>query len=409
MKKIIPLILVLLLIISGCSVQEKVNVENIQALNNEEYIKAIWITYYELSEFTVDKSEDDFKSNISSVFKTLKEDGFNTVIVQVRPYADAFYKSEIFPVSEYFNSKQGGELVFDALEIMCDLAHKCDLRIEAWINPYRVSRDNDITKLSDDNIAKKWYNKDSDNVVVLENGIYFNPAAKDVTKLIVSGVEEIIEGYNVDGIHFDDYFYPTDDEKFDESSYSKYIDNKGEMSLDDWRRENVSNMIKEVYSAIKKYNSSIRFGVSPASNITKNYNELYADVERWVTEKGCIDYICPQIYFGFRNVYQPFMRTVKMWKKLCEGSEVDLYIGVPLYKSSKVDEYAGADDDARNEFVDNSDIISRQIKYIEKIETIKGYFVFSYSCLNNEECENEVSLMLEAMQSSSPLVHQPRL
>ena len=408
-KKIITLIILVVFCFSGCTVSDNGTKNIAQSDDKAEYVKAVWITYYELSDFTTNKTKTEFSSNISKVFKNLHNIGFNTVIVQVRPCADAFYNSDFFPVSEYFNGKQGSELIFDPLEIMCDLAHKNNLKIEAWLNPYRVSQSDDVSKLSDNNIAKKWYEEKNNYVVACDKKLFFNPACKEVNELIVNGVEEIVKNYDVDAIHFDDYFYPTSKESFDKKEYEEYKKKKGTLPLADWRRENVSNLIKSVYSAVKKTKQNVKFGVSPASDLEKNYNSLYADIQKWVCEEGYIDYICPQIYFGFRNIYQPFMRTVKKWRKLCENTKVELYIGLPLYKSGKIDEYAGDEDEAKNEFVENTNIISRQIKYIEKLDKINGYFVFSYSCLNDKKLENEVSKMYEAMQSSSPLLHQPKL
>lgn len=405
MKKIISLIILVSIILCSCSASQ-INVESKSSESEQEYIKAVWISYYELSEFTLSKTEKEFTQGISKSFEKLKNQGFNTVIVQVRPCADAFYKSNVFPVSFYFNGKQGGDMNYDPLQIMCERAKSNSLRIEAWINPYRVSQDDDASKLCEENIAVKWLNSEdkNTNVIICDGKIFFNPASDEVKQIIVKGVEEIVENYDVNGIHFDDYFYPSTDESIDESEYFLYTKKGGEMSLEDWRRENVSDMIKKVHNAVKKINPDVKFGVSPASDIYKNYNSLYADVEKWVSEDGYIDYICPQIYFGFKNVYQPFMQTVKKWKKLCENTDTLLYIGLPLYKSGSVDEYASADDDeARNEFINNSDIIERQIKYIGKIENIKGYFVFSYSSLKNEDNEEEVSKMLEAMQDSNLL------
>lgn len=405
-KKIISLIILISTLLCSCSAPQK-SVENKLVETESQYIKAIWISYYELSEFTSNKSEKEFTQSISKSFDNLNNQGFNTVIVQVRPCADAFYKSDIFPVSIYFNGIQGGEMDYDPLQIMCECAKSSSLRIEAWINPYRVSQDDDISKLCEDNIAAKWLNNDDkkSNVVVCDNKIFFSPASDDVKKIVIKGVEEIVKNYDIDGIHFDDYFYPTTDESIDENEFLSYKESGGNLLLDDWRRENVSDLIKKVYSTVKKIKPQVVFGVSPASNIEKNYNTLYADVEKWVREDGYIDYICPQIYFGFKNVYQPFMQTVKKWKKLCENTSTTLYIGLPLYKSGEVDDYASTEDDeAKNEFVNNSNIIARQIRYIEKIERIKGYFVFSYSYLEKQECEEEVSQMYEAMQDSNLLL-----
>ena len=202
MKKIIFLFLPLLLVLTGCSPENENNIITqpfIEEEKEEIYVKSVWITYYELSNMIEDKSEGEFKKEVKKVYKELKEMGFNTVTVQVRAFADAFYKSDYFPVSKYCFGKQGSELKFDILEIMCALAEEYNLRIEAWVNPYRVSFDNDVEKLSEDNIAKKWLNnkKTKSNVFVYDKGIYFNPASKDVTDLIINGAVEIAQNYNV--------------------------------------------------------------------------------------------------------------------------------------------------------------------------------------------------------------------
>lgn len=391
MKKVIPLILILCFAFSSCSLPQK-NTQPVVQKN--EYRKAVWIAYYELSEFTKGKSEYEFEQKINDEFSKLSSYGFNTVTVQIRPCADAFYLSEYFPSSIFFNGLQGGEMLYDPLEIICSVAQKYKLNIEAWINPYRVSQDDDYKKLSSDNFAVK--NKKMTKVV--DGKIYFNPAYDKVTDLIVKGVKEIVENYNISAIHFDDYFYPTQSKNFDKKEYKKY---GGDLSLSDWRRQNVTNMVKRVYETIKAVNKNIEFGISPASNIENDKNNLYADVETWVKNRY-VDYICPQVYFGFKNVYQPFMFTVKKWVKLCENTDVDLYIGLPLYKANTKDKYAAENDKSIiNEFKNNNDIIARQITYISKIDKIKGYYIFSFSQLTSENAKEEVSNMLKVMQSNS--------
>ncbi|MFR2018954.1 MAG: glycoside hydrolase family 10 protein, partial [Eubacterium sp.] len=333
MKKVIPLILILCFAFSSCSLPQN-NTQPVVQKN--EYRKAVWIAYYELSEFTKGKSEYEFEQKINDEFSKLSSYGFNTVTAQIRPCADAFYLSEYFPSSVYFNGTQGGEMLYDPLEIMCSVAQKYKLNIEAWINPYRVSQDDDYTKLSSDNFAIK--NKRMTKIV--DGKIYFNPAYDKVTNLIVNGVKEIVKNYNISAIHFDDYFYPTQSKNFDKKEYKKY---GGGLSLTDWRRQNVTNMVKRVYETIKSVNKNIEFGISPASNIENDKNNLYADIETWVKSRY-VDYICPQVYFGFKNVYQPFMFTVKKWAKLCENTDVDLYIGLPLYKANTKDKYAAEND-----------------------------------------------------------------
>lgn len=382
-KKIISVVLIVLFL-AGCTAQ---GTEKNDSPQSAEYVKAVWMTYYELSSFTQDNDEQEFKKQISKAFKELESNGFNRVTVQVRPFADAFYKSDYFPVSAYCFKSQGSELLYDPLAIMTEAAHKYGLSIEAWINPYRVSSSTDFSELSDKNKAVEW--KDTDNLIVCDSGIYFNPASSEVTKLICNGVREIVENYQVDSICFDDYFYPDTDKSIDESSYKAYTENSGELSLEDWRRENVSNMVKEVYSTVKSVNENITFGISPASDIENDRDSLYADVEKWCTSEGYIDYICPQIYFGFLNENQPFMKTTKNWIQM---TDCTMYVALPLYKAGKEDEFAG--DSGINEFVDNNNIIARQVTYLSKLESVKGFYIFSYSSLkDNDETKNLYSAM----------------
>ena len=384
MKKIIICILSLMLLFCGCS--SAANQSEQGEPVNAVYVKAVWISYFELESITTNsKTEKDFEKAIKSAFKEIKSDGLNTVTVQVRPCADAFYKSDYFPVSKYCFGVQGCELKYDPLEIMVEVAQQLGLRIEAWINPYRVSQSSDADELSDNNIAKQWLNsEDKKNNVYIDDKIYFNPASSEVTELIVNGVKEIVSNYAVDAIHFDDYFYPTTKEEIDKAEYEAYSKNGGDLARSDWRRENVSNMVKSVYSAIKEMNSSVEFGISPQSKISANYNTLYADVERWATEEGFVDYICPQIYFGFYNEVQPFTRTAKDWAELTTSCR--LYVGLALYKSGQEDKFASSDQSyAINEFIDNHNIISRQISYLQQLEKVGGYYIFSYSHLIDKE------------------------
>lgn len=391
MKKIFAVIISVLFLFSGCTAAENTKEPS---SSGTDQVKSVWMTYFELEQFTFSsETAQDFEEKIKEAFKIILDTGLNAVTVQVRPCADAFYQSEYFPVSQYCFGTQGSELKYDPLEIMVSAAHALGLRIEAWINPYRVSQSNDINELSNDNPAKIWYqNEDTKSNVYISDKIYFNPASEAVTELIVNGVREIVMNYAVDGIHFDDYFYPTDKEEIDAKEYSAYVSAGGELSLGEWRRENVSNMVKSVYSAVKDSNSSVQFGISPQSKVSTDYNTLYADVERWASEEGFVDYICPQIYFGFYNEVQPFTRTAKEWSE--RTTAVKLYVGLPLYKAGAEDEFASADQDyAINEFVENNNIISRQILYLENLSNVGGYYIYSFSYLadgQTDAVKNEV-------------------
>ncbi len=388
MKKIFICILTIILLFCGCSMPQNISEDE---KINAEYVKACWITYFELEKIISDcENAEEFEEQFKTALKKIKDIGINTITVQVRPCADAFYKSNYFPSSKYCFGIQGSEMPYDPFEIITKTAHKLNLRVEAWVNPYRVSQNDKIDELSPDNIAVQWLNDENkSSAVYIKDKIYFNPASKDVTELIVNGVKEIVQNYNIEAIHFDDYFYPTTDDEIDEKEYSEYIQNGGESSRDDFRRECVSDMVKQVYSAIKEIDSNVLFGISPQSNIKTNYNKLYADVEKWVSEEGYADYICPQVYFGFHNQVQPFTKTVKQWCEITKSCA--LYIGLPLYKAGSEDEFASSSKDyARNEFIENNDIISRQIAYIYQLEEISGFNIYSYSYLVDDENQSVI-------------------
>lgn len=384
-KKII-LSFMLIFCLVGCTAAQPTKEEAKKTIE-QSYIKAVWLSYYELSSFTEDNDEAHFKKSISKAFKTLSSKGFNRVTVQVRPFADAFYKSDYFPVSSYCFGQQGSELLYDPLSIMVETAHKYNMSIEAWINPYRVSSKKDFSDLSQDNIALSM--KDSEDLIVCDTGLYFNPACDKVTELIVNGVKEIAGNYAVDSICFDDYFYPSTDKSIDKKYYEAYKKSGGDLSLDDYRRDNVSKMVSSVYKAIKDMNSTITFGISPAANVESNYNTLYADVQKWATEKGYVDYLCPQIYYGFQNENQPFMSTAKEWIQM---TECTLYVALPMYKAGKEDEFAG--ERGKKEFEENNNIVGRQVTYLSKLDKVKGFYIFSYSSLkDNDETKNLYSAM----------------
>ncbi len=403
MKKTFLVLLIITLVagLSGCKHNDVIIDEPSIPAASSLSVRGVWLPYYELQEWTQTNDEAAFSEVVDAAFQELAKWRFNTVTVHVRPCADAFYRSSYFPSSQYCFGEQGSDMPYDPLALMCNAAHQNGLKIEAWVNPYRVSQTSDIEALCDSNKAKIWYMDDDtkSRVFMAENGIYFNPAGEGVTELIVNGVTEIVSHYDVDAIHFDDYFYPTTKEDIDVSEYQNYVDNGGKLSLSDFRREVVSNMIKDVYSAVKSINSDVQFGVSPASDLQKDYEELYANVQQWVTEKGYVDYIVPQIYFGFHNEVQPFMRTVKKWREI---AQCPLYVGLPLYKCGKEDSYASqTNQEAINEFVDNHNMIARQITYLNKSENIQGFYLFSYGCLHSEQCAEEVKNLLQVMPNSS--------
>ena len=362
---------------SESSSSEEKPIENTYSPSVET--KAVWISYLEYQSILQGKSKSQFTSNIKTMFSKLAEDGFNTVFVHVRSHSDAMYDSKIFPWSVYCTGTEGKNPGFDPLKIMVSEAHSKGLKIEAWINPYRIKGNSDTGKIAKSSPAYEWL--DTGKVIVLDNGIYYNPADEEVIELIVSGVEEVVSNYDVDGIHFDDYFYPTTSESFDKAYYNDYKSAGGKLSLASWRRQNVNTLIKEVYSAIKAINSSCRFGVSPAGNMDQNYNTLYCDVNTWVTSKGYVDYICPQIYFGFNNKSRPYLDVLSEFSSMITRSDVELIVGLAAYKSGAEDTYAG--DNGKKEWINNNDILARQVVAAREEKNYSGFALYRYDSLYN--------------------------
>ena len=358
-----------------------------QAAGTQEEMRAVWITYYEIS-MKAQKGGNEalFSQKIDEMFARVQQAGFNTVIVQVRPYSDAFYPSQIFPWSEYLTGTQGKDPGYDPLAVLVERAHAHKLSIHAWFNPYRVSYNPDFSLLSKDNPARQWKedaNKANDQwLFVLENGIYYNPAVPEVQRMIIDGVREIVENYKVDGIHMDDYFYPSTDAKIDQAQYDAYVKGGGQYSRAAWRRENVNTFVSGLYAAVKSIRPEVLVGISPAGDIAKNREKLYADAARWGGSEGYVDYLMPQLYYGFENSASPFEKTARQWAELVTCDSVKLYAGLAIYKSGEEDVYAGAETaekkGPRYEWIGSSDIISRQVKWTRRTKPYAGFALYSY-------------------------------
>lgn len=340
-------------------------------------VKGVWISFLEMQTMLTNKTQSQFTSNINTAFENVKNMGLNTVIVQVRPYGDALYASDYFPWSYIATGTEGKNPGFDPLQIMVDVAKQKGLRIEAWINPYRVRPSNLTNKpLTNSNPAAVSL-KAGDRTVIEYNGtISYNPASTKAQTLIVNGIREIIANYKVDGIHIDDYFYPTTDTAFDKVEYSAYQKSGGNKSLADWRRGNVESLLSQIYNTVKAQDKNLLFGISPQSNLDTNYNTHYLDVKKIVSNTGYCDYVCPQVYFGFQNQVQPFAATMDKWGALMKDSKVDLYVGLASYKIGTVDNTAGAA--GKNEWVNNSDLMSRMVSYARQENNYKGFVLYRY-------------------------------
>lgn len=373
MKKILVIIILSIVLISNIKLDRT-------SIKKEEETRAIFVSYIELNKYIKGNDYEISKRNIRKIIKNIKSLKCNTIILQVRSASDAIYKSNIYPMSLNIVNTEYDDY-YDVLDYFIKESHKSNVKIIAWINPYRIRTTCDKNTITEKNPAYKYLDTD---IVYINNGIYYNPSKQETEDLIVKGVEEVLN-YDVDGILFDDYFYP--DNNIDKKDYEEYIKNNEFIEEKDYRLNIVNKMIKRVYKTCK--NKNIKFGISPDGNIDNNYNKNYADVKYWLKSNEYIDFIMPQIYYGFYNSTRDYVKVTKEWENLIENKEIELYIALAFYKVGMEDKYAK---NGFNEWIDNDNIIMREILLSRNLKNYKGFSLFRYENIFNEEIYTKTSI-----------------
>lgn len=360
-------------------------------------MRAIWISCYDYTS-AAGKTRSQYKAVTDTMFKNIKNMGLNTAFVHLRAFSDAFYQSDIYPYSSYIAGKEGASLAFDPFEVLLESAKTYGISVHGWINPFRVSTKKDTSLLSAANPAKKILDSGNTDgqICILSNGIYYNPSHTANHKLIIDGVREIIGKYDIDGIHIDDYFYPSTSTEVDKIQYSQYKSEGGKLSLSQWRISCVNAFVSALYSAVKSSDPTLTVSISPAGSFEKNYNEYYADFKLWLSSEGYADLIIPQIYFGFEHETLGFETLLKNWGTQKRNSKIKLVCGIAAYKCALKDSYAGT---GTGEWQKNSDILARQLASIRKNKNYGGFVVFSYQDLNRAACKTEIQNLKEAIKT----------
>lgn len=375
-------------------------------VNTDEY-KAFWFSYYDYTAYRAKykkRNATTFKKYFTQAVKKGKSLGMNCIIVHVHPFGDAMYKSKYFPWSKCISGKQGKNPGYDPLKIMTQVAHANGMKIEAWINPYRVaSGSTNYKKLSTKNPARKWHNKKKTrrNVLAYKGSLYYNPAKAQVRNLIVNGVKEIVENYDVDGIHMDDYFYPAFSSSnvnsaFDAKEYRASTMAKGKQNIVSFRREQVNMLVKAIHSAVKSIDPSVTFGISPAGNIdnlTSRYS-YYVDINKWLNSSDYVDYICPQIYWGFKHPYAKFDRVTNRWMNAAKSKKVKVYIGIAVYRAGH---NIGAGSAERREWRSDANILKKQVQYARK-KGCDGFAFFDYQDLKSKKSAKAVKQLKKVLK-----------
>lgn len=330
-------------------------------------------------------SSEEQKKELLEYLDLFKSLNFNAIILQIRPTADAFYMSEYEPWSIYLTGDQTKPPVpfYDPLKFAVDEAHKRGLELHAWLNPYRITQDTaNLKDLAPDHIYK------TSPELFIKHGkkCYFNPAYQQSRDFVAMVVKDIVLRYDIDGIHFDDYFYP--DNNFEDST-SFVTENRGFAPTDKmaWRRDNVNLMVEQIYTAVKEVKPYVKFGISPYAvwrNLRDdsrgsdthsygytNYDNLHADVLAWMENKW-VDYILPQFYFniGYKNL--DFTTIKNWWVK--NAYETPLYAGLGPYR---------LDENAKLEAYRNNKEIADQIDTIRQTPYYGGICFFTANNMKN--------------------------
>ncbi len=320
--------------------------------------KGMWFPYMSYGEYMFGKSEAEFREAVAQKYSDAKANGINTIYVHVHPCGDAYYRSELFPKGIYLDGD------YDPLAIMLEEGHRLSLSVHAWINPLRAQTAEQMNEV-DERFRIKALAKTNVN-----GRLYLNPSSDEALSLVNDCVTEIVDNYDVDGIHIDDYFYPTTDSSIDAEQFAA----SGSTDLSAYRLERCSKMVHGIYEAVKRSDDRVLFGISPQGNIRTDYNSQYADVRLWGSCIGYCDYIVPQIYYGFQNETCPFAETLAEWQQLVTCSRVSLVIGLAAYKQGAEDRWAGAAGEL--EWAEDETVLARQIELVNGSENVHGYALY---------------------------------
>ena len=373
--------------------------------------RAVWIAtvvnidWPKSSTDNVEKQKADYLE----ILDTYKKLNYNAVIVQIRSVGDAFYPSKLAPWSRYLTGKEGKapNPYYDPLEWMIKEAHNRGFEFHAWLNPYRATFDTKTETLSpnhDYNKHRDWMIKHGETG---KEKYYYNPGIPEVQTHLTAVVEEVVRNYDIDAIHFDDYFYPyrvIGKEFNDSASYKKY---GNKLSLDDWRRNNVNTFLKNIHTTIKNIKPWVQFGISPfgvwrnksvdsRGSDTRagqtNYDDLFADPIAWM-DGQYIDYILPQLYWSIDHKTASYAKLIKWWSE--NTSNTNLYIGNSTYKIK-------ADSDKN---WNNANEIPDQIDLTRTYRNIQGNAYYSAKWFVNKN--QEITDLLIKNQYRYPALPYP--
>ncbi|MFM7022723.1 MAG: glycoside hydrolase family 10 protein [Flavobacteriales bacterium] len=357
---------------------------SVQPILNPKYeLRAAWVTTFTNLDWPSKKGlpENEQKQEFIRLLDELQMNKINCVIVQVRAAGDAFYPSKFAPWSEYLMGKQGLAPNYDPLKFMVEQCHQRNMEFHAWLNPFRAVSSTQFSSVSSDNL----YNKHPEWFFKYGSSIYFNPGVKEARQHILNVVGEIVNNYDVDAIHFDDYFYPyTIEGEYinDATLYKKFGSQYS--SIHDWRRSNINELVKDVSSLVKFTKPYVKFGISPLAfwrnknqdpqgsetqSAQTSYDNLYCDTRKWL-QKGWVDYIVPQLYWSRKSPHASYKNLLNWWTS--HDYKGHIYIGQALFR---------LEDDSKQGFRVNE--LMEQIKLNRMESDVQGNIFFRAKTFRN--------------------------
>ena len=357
-------------------------------LEQPKEMRGVWFSYIDWSEMPT--QEEEFKQRADQVMADIKSRGMNTIFCHVHSHSDSYgLKLKAFPPSKFMVTRQSSP-DFDPFGYMLESAHKQGLSFHAWVNPYRVT--NSMSRWEEvpgDSIVRKWLADPAKqrNVLLHEGSYYLNPASEEVRSYLVGAIREICENYPVDGVQFDDYFYPALDNGVPAKSFDKaeYDASGSSLGIIQWRRNNVSMLVAAVHKTVHEVRPKAVFGISPLALLPtlRSDRAYFVDVDTWMASGEYVDYIMPQLYHGFEAKNKKgepasyaYTNCLNSWVDLKRknNSPVKLCVGLGLYRTGK----NVPDGNVTSEWLRYQDILVRQVQAARATGAVEGYGFFAY-------------------------------
>ena len=367
-RKLAAIILVLILL-TACSIRQTEPVlprgqtlaQLHLAQNGAGEHLCAWIPYFTVTDLCQSGDEEICRAAVSDYLEKASTYGITDIFLHVCAFGESFYPSDYYPPVPEANG-------LDLMRIFSDICPRFGMALHAWINPLRLQTPDRLDHLTGDQRLAAWYRAPqtkAGNLSLWAGRYYLNPGQPAVRDFLAGVVRELVERYQPAGVHIDDYFYPTLDERFDAAIFQQ----SGAQSLHEWRVENISQTVQGMYRAAHETVDDTAFSISPQGKPEVNREELCADVLRWLREPGFCDVLMPQIYFGYRNELCPFTELLEQWRTFPRDSAVELIPGLAAYKAGQADLYAG---DGQAEWQNDPSVLARETAQVLAAEEFSG-------------------------------------